>query len=348
MIGQLDRLLEQLDTLRARAIEQLAAITTQTELKEWDTRYLGRKNGALTALRPAMQALSQDERRIVGQKYNAVKSELEQLLATKRETTRQQAMLQSLMQEGIDVTLGGHSVSPGHMHLISRTALEMARIFSNMGFQIRLGSEIETDYYNFRALNFPVDHPARDMQDTFWVAPGEILLRTQTSSMQIHTMTQMRPPVRVATWGRVYRNETINVSNAAMLHQFECFIVDEQCTMANLKGCLQHFIARMFGPERRIRFRGSYFPFTEPSAELDISCGICGGTGCSTCKHTGWLELLGCGMIHPNVLREVGYDPKKYRGFAFGAGVERIAMAKYAISDIRTFTTNDLRMLQQF
>jgi phenylalanyl-tRNA synthetase alpha chain len=348
MIGQLDDLLEQLDALLARAISELEAINTSTELDEWDTRYLGRNRGELKNISAVMPKLSKEERPVVGQKINAVKSELEQGLVAKREALRQQEMLQALEQERIDVTLPGRAIPAGHMHPLSRITWEVTQVFVKMGFHVVEGPEVETDYYNFQALNIPADHPARDMQDTFWVVPGEILLRTQTSPMQIRIMEKMRPPVRVVVPGKVYRHEAIDASHEAMFHQIEGLLIDEHCTMADLKGCLERFARELFGEGRKIRFRGSYFPFTEPSAEVDMDCPICNGSGCRMCKYSGWLEILGSGMVHPRVLREVGYDPTKYRGFAFGMGVERIAILKYAISEIRLFTANDLRFLRQF
>ncbi|MBV9616996.1 MAG: phenylalanine--tRNA ligase subunit alpha [Ktedonobacteraceae bacterium] len=348
MIDQLGDLLGQLDALRTRAIAELEPITTSAELDEWDVRYLGRNRGELKTLSSVMPKLSKEERPLVGQKINAVKAELERELAAKREILRQRELLQALEQERIDVTLPGRALPAGHMHPISRTILEVTQIFVEMGFQVVQGPEIETDYYNFQALNIPEDHPARDMQDTFWVDPGSILLRTQTSPMQIRTMKQMQPPVRVVVPGKVYRNEAIDASHEAMFHQIEGLLIDEYCTMADLKGCLERFAQALFGEKRRVRFRGSYFPFTEPSAEVDIDCPICEGAGCRLCKYSGWLEVLGSGMVHPKVLREVGYDPAKYRGFAFGMGVERIAILKYGISEIRLFSANDLRFLRQF
>lgn len=348
MIGQIDSLLEQLDALQARAIEQLEPIATTAALEEWDNTYLGRKRGELTNLSSAMAKLSKDERPVVGQKVNAVKAELTQRLASKREALRQRELLQALEKERIDVTLPGREMPVGHMHPISRTIWEVTQVFAKMGFHVVEGPEVETDYYNFQALNIPADHPARDMQDTFWVVPGQLLLRTQTSPMQIRVMQQMRPPVRVVVPGKVFRNEAIDASHEAMFHQIEGLLIDENCTMADLKGCLERAARELFGENRRVRFRGSYFPFTEPSAEVDIDCPICEGKGCRTCKYSGWIEMLGSGMVHPQVLREVGYDPDKYRGFAFGMGVERIAMIKYAINEIRLFSGNDLRFLRQF
>ncbi len=348
MLGQLDQLLGQLDELRTRALAELESIATSSELDEWDTRYLGRNRGELKNLSAVMPKLSKEERPVVGQKINAVKSELEKGLAARRQALKEREMLQTLEQERLDVTLPGRALPGGHMHPITRTILEITSIFEKMGFSTVQGVEVETDYYNFQALNIPADHPARDMQDTFWVVPGQLLLRTQTSPMQIRTMQQTQPPVRVVVPGKVYRNEAIDASHEAMFHQIEGLLVDENCTMADLKGCLERFAHEMFGADRRLRFRGSYFPFTEPSAEVDISCGICGGKGCRTCKYSGWIEVLGSGMVHPRVLREVGYDPKRYRGFAFGMGVERIAMSKYDIGEIRLFSANDLRFLRQF
>jgi phenylalanyl-tRNA synthetase alpha chain len=348
MIDQLGDLLGQLDALRARAIAELEPITISSELDEWDTRYLGRNRGELKTLSSVMPKLSKEERPVVGQKINAVKAALERELAAKREALHQRELTQALEQERIDVTLPGRALPEGHMHPISRIIQDVTKIFVEMGFHVVQGLEVETDYYNFQALNIPADHPARDMQDTFWVNPGQILLRTHTSPMQVRTMKQMRPPVRVVVPGKVYRNEAVDATHEAMFHQIEGLLVDEFCTMADLKGCLERFAQELFGEGRRVRFRGSYFPFTEPSAEVDIDCPLCNGEGCRICKYTGWLEILGSGMVHPKLLREVGYDPTKYRGFAFGMGVERIAMLKYGIGEIRLFSGNDLRFLRQF
>jgi phenylalanyl-tRNA synthetase alpha chain len=348
MIGQLDDVLSQLDALLARAIAELDEIVTMTALDEWDVRYLGRSRGELKNISAIMPKLTKEERPVVGQKINTVKAELEQRLAAKRESLRQRELMQALERERIDVTLPGRKLPTGHMHPLSRTILEVAQIFVRMGFQVVQGPEVETDYYNFQALNMPTDHPARDMQDTLWVVPGEILLRTQTSPVQIRVMELQRPPVRVIVPGKVFRYEAIDASHEAMFHQIEGLLVDEHCTMGDLKGCLERFAQEMFGEGRRVRFRGSYFPFTEPSAEVDIDCPFCNGKGCRTCKYTGWLEILGSGMVHPRVLRQVGYDPAKYRGFAFGMGVERMAMLKYSVNEIRLFSGNDLRFLRQF
>nr|BBH90454.1 phenylalanine--tRNA ligase alpha subunit [Thermosporothrix sp. COM3] len=348
MIDQNEALLDQLEQIRTKAIAELEPVTTMAELEEWDIRYLGRNRGELKNIAAVMPKLTKDGRRVVGQKMNAVKSELESHLKARREEIRQKELLATLEKERIDVTMPGRHLPVGHMHPLTRTIQEVTDVFMKMGFQVVQGPEVETDYYNFQALNIPADHPSRDMQDTFWIVPGELLLRTQTSPMQIRVMKQTRPPVRVIVPGKVFRNEAIDATHEAQFHQIEGLLIDDQCTMATLKGCLQTFARELYGEGRQVRFRASYFPFTEPSAEMDISCGECNGKGCRVCKYTGWVELLGCGMVHPKVLREVGYDPKKYRGFAFGMGVERIALAKYGINEIRLFTSNDLRFLRQF
>jgi phenylalanyl-tRNA synthetase alpha chain len=348
MIGQSESLLAQLNALRVRAIQELERIETAAELEEWDTRYLGRKRGELTNLLSALATLSKDERRTIGQRANSIKDELEQLLAAKRETVRQREMQRVLEQERIDVTLPGRARTGGHMHPISRTIWEVTQIFANMGFSAVQGQEIETDYYNFQSLNFAPDHPARDMQDTFWLVPGQLLLRTQTTAMQVRIMEQMRPPVRMIMAGRVYRNEAVDASHEAMFHQVDGLLVDEHTTMADLKGCIERLVHELLGKDRRMRFRGSYYPFTEPSAEADVDCLHCGGKGCAVCKYSGWIEVLGSGMVHPNILREAGYDPKKYRGFALGIGIERLVLSRYAIGEIRLLTGNDLRFLKQF
>jgi phenylalanyl-tRNA synthetase alpha chain len=348
MPGQLDTLLEQLETLRTRAIGELERVETSADLEEWNTRYLGRKRGELTSLLSAVATLSKEDRRAVGQKANAVKTELEQRLAAKREALLQVELLRSLQQERIDVTLPGRKLPVGHIHPISRTIDEVTQVFVKMGFQVLQGSEVETDYFNFQSLNFPPDHPSRDMQDTFWIVPGQILLRTQTTSMQARIMAQARPPIRTIMPGKVYRNEAVDASHEAMFHQLDGLLVDEHSTMADLKGCLERLFHVIFGKGRRMRFRASYFPFTEPSAEADVDCPLCNGKGCQNCKYSGWIEVLGSGMVHPNVLREVGYDPNKYRGFAFGIGVESLTKARYALKDVHLLFGNDLRFLRQF
>jgi phenylalanyl-tRNA synthetase alpha chain len=333
--------------LRERALAELDAIGTSEELEEWRTRYLGRERGELTGILKGLGKLQAEQRKAVGQSANQVKATLEGQLEARRQALRASEREQALERERLDVTLPGRPQPRGHIHPVSQTVREMATIFGRMGFQVIEGPEVETDYYNFLALNFPPDHPARDMQDTFWIAPGAILLRTQTSPNQIRIMEQMRPPVRAIVPGKVYRNEAVDASHEAVFHQVEGLLIDETCTMANLRGVLERFARELFGADRKLRFRPSYFPFTEPSAEFDMDCLACGGVGCRACKYSGWIEMGGSGEVDPRVLRGVGYDPDVYRGFAFGLGVERIAMLRYGIDDIRLFAGNDLRFLRQ-
>jgi phenylalanyl-tRNA synthetase alpha chain len=337
-----------LAAIQRRATAELEQVRDSAGLEEWRTRYLGRERGEVAAILKGLGALPDAQRRAIGQAANAVKIELQRQLDARGQALRAGELAGALAREAIDVTLPGRVVPRGQLHPISRVIRDTARIFSQMGFNVIDGPEIETDYYNFQALNLPPDHPARDMQDTFWIVPGQLLLRTQTSPNQIRVMEHMRPPVRAIVPGKVYRNEALDATHEAMFHQIEGLLIDEICTMADLKGILERFAREMFGADRRIRFRPSYFPFTEPSAEVDVSCGVCGGKGCRACKYSGWLEILGCGMVHPQVLRNVNYDPARYRGFAFGMGPERIAMLRYDIDDMRLFTGNDLRFLRQF
>jgi phenylalanyl-tRNA synthetase alpha chain len=334
--------------LRERALAELQAIGTSDELEEWRTRYLGRERGELSGILKGLGKLPGDQRKEVGQAANQVKAALEERLEAQRQALRASEREAALERERLDVTLPGRPRPRGHIHPVSQTIRDMAAIFGKMGFQVVEGPEVETDYYNFQALNMPADHPARDMQDTFWIVPGQILLRTQTSPNQIRIMEQMRPPVRAIVPGKVYRNEALDASHEAVFHQVEGLLVDETCTMANLRGVLERFAREMFGAERKLRFRPSYFPFTEPSAEFDMDCLVCSGAGCRSCKYSGWIEMGGSGEVDPRVLRGVGYDPEIYRGFAFGLGVERIAMLRYGIDDIRLFAGNDLRFLRQF
>ena len=337
-----------LAALRERAIADIERAATTEQLDELRTRLFGRERGELTAILRGLGKLPGEQRKTVGQAANAVKVEVEGLLEARAQALRAGERAAALERERIDVTLPGREVPRGHVHPIAATTQEIIRIFGEMGFQAYEGPEVETDYYNFQALNIPQDHPARDMQDTFWIVPGQILLRTQTSNNQIRLMEQTQPPVRAIVPGKVFRNEAIDASHEAAFHQVEGLMVDEVTTMADLRGVVERFAKQMFGPERQVRFRPSYFPFTEPSAEFDIDCIVCGGKGCRVCKYSGWLEMGGSGMVHPKVLRGVGYDTEKYRGFAFGLGIERIAMLRYGVDDIRLFTGNDLRFLRQF
>jgi len=337
-----------LDTLRQRATAELESITSTEELEEWRTRYLGRERGELSAVLKGLGTLPAEQRKAIGQAANIVKTELEGLLETRRQELRATERTTALERERLDVTLPGRVGPRGHLHPLSQVARDVVRAMEGMGFQLYDGPEVETDYYNFQALNMPTDHPARDMQDTFWVVPGQVLLRTQTSPMQIRVMEHMRPPVRAVVIGKVYRNEAIDASHEAVFHQVEGLLIDEECTMANLRGVVERFAREMFGADRKVRFRPSYFPFTEPSAEFDMDCMTCKGAGCRVCKHSGWLEMGGSGMVDPRVLRQVGYDPSVYRGFAFGLGLERIAMLRSGADDIRAYAANDLRFLRQF
>jgi phenylalanyl-tRNA synthetase alpha chain len=344
----LDTMLGRLSDLRRRALDDLAACDSSAELNAWHSQYLGRQDGEVTAILRGLRDVAPEERKAIGQAANDLKVQLEEALAERRSEIASRELTASLASERIDVTLPARELPHGGLHPLTRTIRDVCAIFREMGFHIVEGPEVETDYYNFQALNIPPDHPARDMQDTFWVVPGEILLRTQTSPNQIRIMEQTRPPVRAVVPGKVYRNEATDATHEAMFHQIEGLMIDRTTTMRDLRGCFERFAKVLFGPRTAVRFRPSYFPFTEPSAEVDISCTICGGVGCRVCKYSGWVEIAGSGMVHPQVLRTVHYDPKVYRGFAFGMGVERIAMIRYGINEIRLFSQNDLRFLNQF
>lgn len=341
-------MLEQLEALRQQAVAALGACQDSATLSAWNTKYLGRQDGELTTILRGLRDVPADQRKVIGQAANEVKMQLEAAYQTQRQAVDAREMSQALQNERIDVTLPGRATPQGGLHPITRTIRDICRVFAEIGFHIIEGPEVETDYYNFQALNIPADHPARDMQDTFWVVPGQILLRTQTSPNQIRIMEQTRPPVRAVVPGKVYRNEATDATHEAMFHQIEGLLVDKTTTMRDLRGCLERFAHETFGPHTKVRFRPSYFPFTEPSAEFDVTCIVCGGAGCRVCKQSGWVEIGGSGMVHPQVLRNVGYDPAIYRGFAFGIGVERIALTRYGINEIRLFAQNDLRFLSQF
>ncbi|HWP35150.1 MAG TPA: phenylalanine--tRNA ligase subunit alpha [Thermodesulfobacteriota bacterium] len=336
---------EALERLLAEAEAELAAARTAADAQAVRVRYLGRK-GRLTELARQLGRLPAEERPAAGQRLNEVKARLtaaiEAFLARIREAERRAA----LEEVRVDVTLPGRRPELGHMHPVSRTAAEIVEIFTSLGFAVADGPEVELDYYNFEALNIPKDHPARDMQDTFYLA-DEVLLRTHTSPVQVRVMERQRPPVQVIVPGRVYRRDN-DLTHSPMFHQVEGLLVDEGVSFADLKGTLRLFVRRMFGDEVGMRFRPSFFPFTEPSAEVDIRCVACGGAGCRVCGQSGWLEILGAGMVDPAVYGFVGYDPERVSGFAFGMGIERIAMLKYGITDLRLFFENDLRFLEQF
>lgn len=344
------------ERIRAVASQARAEIARTSELPALDAlrvKYLGKK-GALSAVLGGMGKIPPDERRAVGEAANAAKSEIEGLLAEAGRRAATAALEAELTGPKVDVTLPGRTRRMGRRHPVSRTLEEISGIFERLGFSIASGPEVELDFYNFEALNFPHDHPARDMQDTFfvnprWLAPPPeqpVLLRTHTSPVQVRTMHAQKPPVRIIAPGRVYRCDS-DVTHTPMFHQVEGLLVDRRVTFAELKGTLDAFVKAFFGPTTKTRFRPSFFPFTEPSAEVDVSCVLCGGKGCRVCKQTGWLEVLGAGMVHPNVFTHAGYDPNEVTGFAFGMGVERIAMLRYRIDDLRLMFENDLRFLEQ-
>lgn len=340
-------MLNQLSELEQKVREAIKAAGDRRQLIELRSRYLGKK-GAVTSLLRGIGRVPAEIRPEVGQKANALRNLIEKLLAERERSLEQLTAGEKWERERIDVTLPGRPVPLGGKHPLTLILDEIKQIFTGLGFQVAQGPDIESDFYNFEALNIPPDHPARDMQDSFYLSP-QYLLRTHTSPVQIRTMEQTAPglPVRIIAPGKVYRRDD-DATHSPMFHQVEGLAVDRGITLADLKGTLSLFVREMFGPELKVRLRPSFFPFTEPSAEVDISCVICGGEGCRTCGQTGWLEVLGAGMVHPRVLKVSGYDPEDVTGFAFGMGVERIAMLKYGIDDLRHFYTNDLRFLKQF
>ncbi len=336
---------EALEQLKEKALSELRRLDSLKALKDFRVKFLGKK-GELTQLLKRMRELAPEERPAFGRLINELKETLEGLIAEKERELKELEKRKRLERERIDITLPGRRPSIGVLHPVTLVMEEIVDVFVSMGFQIAEGPEIEEDYYNFEALNIPPDHPARDMQDTFYI-DGKRLLRTHTSPVQIRVMEKYPLPIRIIAPGRVYRRD-FDVSHTPMFHQVEGLLVDEKVTFAELKGTLEEFARRVFGEETKVRFRPSFFPFTEPSAEMDIGCVICKGSGCRVCKGTGWLEILGCGMVDPEVFKSVNYDPDKVTGYAFGLGVERIAMLKYGIDDIRLFFENDLRFLSQF
>ncbi len=335
----------QILSVKTEASQACATVETIEELEALRVKYLGKK-GELTQILRGMGKLPAAERPKVGQMVNQAKNELEATYTQRRTELLKKEQEIQLAAETLDLTLPGRKPGQGGLHPLTLVLNEIKQVFVNMGYQVVEGPEIETDYYNFGALNIPKDHPARDMQDTFYITE-DFLLRSQTSPVQIHIMENQAPPVRIIAPGKVYRSDS-DVTHSPMFHQVEGLLIDEGVTFADLKGTLQVFAERLFGQGARTRFRPSYFPFTEPSAEVDVSCIICHGEGCRVCSHTGWLEILGSGMVDPRVLEQVGYDTSKVSGFAFGMGIERIAMLKYGVNDIRLFFNNDQRFLNQF
>jgi phenylalanyl-tRNA synthetase alpha chain len=336
---------EQLEQMREEALSCIAQASGETALQEIRVRFLGRK-GELTGLMKGLGALSAEERPVVGQLVNTIKDEIESRLEKALTAAREEQINQRLQSERIDVTLPGRRLTCGTKHPITLVIEEVCDIFAGLGFSVAEGPEIEHDWYNFEALNFPPEHPARDMQDTFFVE-NNLLLRTHTSPVQIRTMLKQKPPVRIIAPGTVYRCDS-DATHSPMFHQIEGLMVDKGVTFGDLKGMLTIFTNQLFGQKTGVRLRPSFFPFTEPSAEVDIACVICGGKGCRVCKQSGWLEILGAGMVDPEVYRHVNYDAEEISGFAFGMGIERIAMLKYGINDMRLLFENDVRFLRQF
>jgi phenylalanyl-tRNA synthetase alpha chain len=341
-------MIETLEQLHDLARQRLREATTSADLEAWWRTTLGRK-GEIQQMTRRLAELDPGERPAFGQRVNEIKRTLQGAFEAKQSAVRSQEMEAKVSSETIDVTLPGRHVNRGRLHPSTRVMREMYRIFGDMGFQIYRSPDVVTDELNFEFLNMPPEHPARDMQDTFYTEQENVLLRTHTSAGQILAMREYFPePIRVILPGMCYRNEQITARSEIQFYQIEGLAVGDDISFADLKGTLNSFAHRVFGADRETRFRASYFPFTEPSAEMDVSCILCDGRGCRLCKQTGWLEILGCGMVHPVVLRYGGYDPERYTGFAFGMGPERITMLKYGIEDIRYFWGNDLRFLEQF
>lgn len=337
---------EKLEALRQKAFGDLEKLNSPKELEELRVRLLGKK-GELTELLRGMGALPAEERPKMGQLVNQLRSSLEEAMA-ERETALRDAVRQARLQaETLDVTMPGVVTPEGGLHPLSSVLDRLIDIFVSMGFDVVDGPEVETDHYNFEALNVPKDHPARDMQDTFYLGPN-LLLRTQTSAAQIRTMETRKPPIRIICPGRVYRADEVDATHSPVFHQVEGLVVDKGITMCDLKGVLEQFAHEIYGEDTKVRFRPSFFPFTEPSVEVDVSCPECGGKGCRVCKGEGWIEILGAGMVHPRVLSGCGIDPEVYSGFAFGIGLDRLTTTRHKISDIRLLFENDLRFLQQF
>ncbi|MBO0801351.1 MAG: phenylalanine--tRNA ligase subunit alpha [Blastocatellia bacterium] len=333
--------------LRSSFDKEVAKVRTEAELTALRDRWVARKSGLLSAELKALGQLSPDERRTIGQKLNELKDYIEARLEGLQQDFAGRREEEQLSRERIDVTMPGRRLPAGHLHPITLLRQRVEEIFVSMGYVIEDGPEIETEFYNFDALNIPADHPARSRQDTFYV-DDNLALRSQTSTVQIHAMQHRKPPLRVIAPGKVFRRDTPDATHNPMFFQVEGLLVDRGITLGDLKGTLQVFVHRMFGPETQTRFRPSYFPFTEPSAEVDYSCFKCGGKGCRICKGSGWIELGGSGMVHPNVLRNVGIDPEVYTGFAFGLGLDRMCALMYGLDDIRLLYENDLRFLEQF
>ena len=337
---------EDLEKIRVNFEQKVRESEALSQLEELRVAFLGKK-GELTGLMKGMGQLSAEERPVIGQKANEVRTFIEQKLAERVSQLKEKALEMKLNAEAVDVTMPGNVRERGSKHPINQISDEMKDLFIGMGYEIADGPEIEYDYYNFEALNIPEGHPARDTQDTFYITDN-LLLRTQTSSVQIHVMEHKKPPIRIICPGKVYRSDNMDATHSPVFHQIEGLVVDKGVTMGDLKGTLEVYAKYMFGPDTKIRLRPHHFPFTEPSAEVDVSCWACGGKGCRVCKGEGWIEVLGCGMVHPDVLRRCDIDPEVYSGFAFGIGIERTAMARFGVTDLRQFYEGDVRFLSQF
>lgn len=336
----------QLEAIEKKAFEELTAAQDLKDLDAVRVKYLGKK-GELTAILKQMGKLSAEERPVIGQLANQVRAQIEERLEETKTNLEAHLLDQRLATETLDVTMPGKRSVLGKKHPITIVLDELKEIFIGMGFDVAQGPEVELDYFNFEALNIPKDHPARDTQDTFYINDN-VVLRTQTSPIQIRVMEKQKPPIRIIAPGRVYRSDALDATHSPLFHQVEGLVVDKNITMADLKGTLEVFVKRLYGEESVVRFRPHHFPFTEPSAELDVQCFNCHGEGCRLCKGEGWIEILGCGMVHPKVLENCGIDPEEYSGFAFGMGLERLVMRRYNIDDLRLFYENDARFLNQF
>lgn len=337
---------EEIKSLEQTAKEEITKAEELGTLNEVRIKFLGKK-GELTSILRGMGALSAEERPVIGGLVNKIRDEIEEQIQTKEKILKQKQLAQKLEKEQIDITMPSKKVEIGSIHPITQIIDEVKEIFLGMGYQIADGPEVEKAFYNFDQLNAPKDHPSRDVQDTFYITE-DIVLRSQTSPVQVRVMEEQKPPIKIICPGAVYRSDAIDATHSPLFHQIEGLVVDKNIAMSDLKGTLEMFAKKCLGENTKIRFRPHHFPFTEPSAEADVSCFVCGGKGCRVCKGEGWIELLGCGMVHPNVLRNCNIDPNEYSGFAFGFGVERIAMAKYGIDDLRLLYENDVRFLKQF
>lgn len=337
---------EKLQAIQAEALKRIKEVADLKVLNDIRVNYLGKK-GELTSVLRGMKDLTKEERPVIGQLANEVRNIIEEKLEAAKGDLAAKVRAKQLAEEVIDVTMPAHKKVLGHRHPMNIVLDDIKDIFVGMGYEIAEGPEVEKDYYNFEALNIPENHPAKDEQDTFYIN-DEFVLRTQTSPVQIRVMEKTKPPIRIIAPGRVYRSDEVDASHSPVFNQIEGLVIDKNVTMADLKGALEVFIKELYGDKVKVKFRPHHFPFTEPSAEVDMSCVMCGGDGCRVCKGSGWIEILGCGMVHPRVLEMAGIDSKEYSGFAFGIGLERIAMLRYGIKDIRLFYENDVRFLSQF